>query len=116
MPTPRCRSLTPQANCSGYVPADRPAVPRTTMLPRHLRIRIVRSVAVLCPLLVLGFSPRGGQAADASPAAEWREYQRTVQPFFAKHCFECHADKQSGDVRLDLVTDENGLANNLPAL
>jgi hypothetical protein len=48
--------------------------------------------------------------------AEWREYQRAVQPFFAKHCFECHADKQSGDVRLDLVTDENALANNLPAL
>jgi hypothetical protein len=86
------------------------------MLSRHLWIRIVRSVAVLCPLLVLSFSSRGGQAADPSPAAEWREYQRTVQPFLAKYCFECHTDKQSGDVRLDLVTDEKALANNLPAL
>jgi hypothetical protein len=57
-----------------------------------------------------------GQAADAPPSAEWREYQRAVQPFLAKHCFACHADKERGDVRLDRFTDEAALAKGLPTI
>jgi hypothetical protein len=33
----------------------------------------------------------------------------TVRPFLAKYCFECHTDKQSGDVRLDQFQDDKGL-------
>src|SRR5437870_5819753 len=54
-----------------------------------------------------------GQVAHPNAAAEWREYQRAVQPFFAKHCFACHADKESGDVRLDRFTNEAALAKGL---
>jgi mono/diheme cytochrome c family protein len=70
--------------------------------------------AILGPCLVLGFAPRiAGQVAHSSAAADWREYQRAVQPFFAKHCFACHAEKESGDVRLDRFTDEAALAKGL---
>jgi hypothetical protein len=46
---------------------------------------------------------------------EWQAFQKTVQPFLAKHCFECHTDKQRGDVRLDQF-DEQSLAKSSPTL
>jgi mono/diheme cytochrome c family protein len=87
------------------------------MLPRYRWTRIAVAGAILGPVLVLCFASRGGgQAADTNPAAEWREYQQAVQPFFARHCFECHADKESGDVRLDRFNDEDALAKGLPTI
>jgi hypothetical protein len=68
-------------------------------------------------MLVVGVASRSvGQVAHADAAAEWREFQRTVQPFFAKHCLACHAEKESGDVRLDRFTDEAALAKGLPVV
>lgn len=71
------------------------------------------SIAVAGVILVCGFVSRGGGQVTDHSAAEWREYQRAVQPFFTKHCFACHAEKESGDVRLDRFTDEAALAKGL---
>jgi mono/diheme cytochrome c family protein len=98
-----------------HMPAARRAAARTTILPRDRSARIAVAVAVLGPALVVSLASRG-QAADTNPAAEWREYQRAIQPFFARHCFECHTEKESGDVRLDLFKDEKALANGLPTI
>src|SRR5262249_47961672 len=49
------------------------------------------------------------------PPTEWQAFQKTVQPFFARHCFDCHTDKQRGDVRLDRF-DEKALAKRSPTL
>lgn len=73
----------------------------------------VASLAMLGALVAAGESVR---AAEPVPAADWQAFQKTVRPFLAKHCFECHADKKSGGVRLDLLSDERTLAQGLPAL
>src|SRR3954451_22252028 len=44
-----------------------------------------------------------------SPATDRQSFQKTVQPFLARHCFDCHADKPRGDVRLGQF-DEKALA------
>src|SRR5436190_15480667 len=81
------------------------------------RARLAVAGAILGPCLVVCFASRGGgQVAHPNAAAEWREYQRAVQPFFSKHCFACHAEKESGDVRLDRFTDEAALAKGLPTV
>jgi mono/diheme cytochrome c family protein len=86
------------------------------MLPGFRWIRLAGAVALLGPILLVSVAVRGGQRSDTSSSGEWREYRQTVQPFFAKHCFECHTDKQSGEVRLDLFQDEKTLAKGLPTL
>src|SRR6476469_4594833 len=84
------------------------------MRPTDRKPRLVVTGAILGPCLVLCFVSAGdGQVAHPHAAADWREYQRAVQPFFAKHCFACHAEKESGDVRLDRFTDEAALAKGL---
>ncbi len=60
---------------------------------------------------------RGGEAVtDAAPADDWNAYRKTVQPFFAAHCFECHGDKQRGDVRLDSLRDAATLTKSVATL
>src|SRR5579871_6693764 len=81
------------------------------MRARHHWVIIAAAIAILCPFLVSRASPR-----DPVPASQWQTFQKTVQPFFAKHCFACHADKESGDVRLDQFSDESSLAKGLPTL
>src|SRR5262245_29316304 len=106
-----------QAGCSAHLPAARPAAPRTIMPPRLFWVRVAGAVAILWPFLVCGAASRGvGPPASTAPSAQWREYQRTVQPFFARHCFACHTDKKRGDVRLDLFQDEKALARGLLTL
>src|SRR5262245_45616687 len=84
------------------------------MRPANCRATVAVAGAILGPCLALCIAPRiDGQVAHPSAAADWREYQRAVQPFFAKHCFACHAEKESGDVRLDRFTDEAALAKGL---
>jgi mono/diheme cytochrome c family protein len=85
------------------------------MLPRRYKVRIATAVAGLGALLVSG-SPPHSIGQPAAPAADWQTFQKTVQPFLAKHCFECHTDKQSGDVRLDQFADEKALARRLPTV
>src|SRR5437870_4219027 len=103
MPSPRCRGLS--------------VAPRTTMLPRRFWVRVAGAVALLGAFLDWGAASRGaGPPAGTGPSAQWREYRRTVQPFFARHCFACHTDKKRGDVRLDLFHDEKALARGLPTI
>lgn len=51
-----------------------------------------------------------GQTPMSPPASDWPAYQKTVLPFLSRHCFECHTDKQSGDLRLDQFRDDKSLA------
>jgi hypothetical protein len=57
-----------------------------------------------------------GQAPAPKPESDWPAFQKTVLPFLTKHCFECHTDKKSGDVRLDQFQDDKGLAKGLATL
>jgi hypothetical protein len=75
---------------------------------------IATAVLGLGALLVCG-SPLLGGGPGTAPATDWQAFQKSVQPFLARHCFECHADKARGDVRLDRF-DEKALAQRAPAL
>jgi mono/diheme cytochrome c family protein len=86
------------------------------MLPRHVGLRIAGAGAILCPCLVLSLAALGGPSPGTGPTGQWKEYERTVHPFFAKHCFACHADKKRGGVRLDRFPDEKALAKGFPTL
>jgi hypothetical protein len=53
-------------------------------------------------------------AAEAKPvaaaASSWDEFHQKVQPFLAKHCFECHGDDNAeNNFRLDLIHDQASL-------
>src|SRR5262245_52304008 len=87
------------------------------MLSHHHGVRIATALAGLGALLVPG-SPRhpSGQGAQPAPATDWQAFQKTVQPFLTKHCFECHCDKESGGVRLDQFKDEKALAQRSPTV
>lgn len=64
-------------------------------------------------LLFLAAATLPAVAAPASPApssADWATFKSTVQPFFEKHCFECHdADTEKGEIRLDNFADDESL-------
>src|SRR6185369_198672 len=64
---------------------------------------------VSCSVLTLNMPVYGGPSLDDRSASDWQTFQKNVQPFFAKHCFECHGQKASGDVRLDQLTDQAAL-------
>jgi hypothetical protein len=51
-----------------------------------------------------------GQEPVSKRERDWPAFQEIVLPFLAKHCFECHTDKKSGDVRLDQFQDDPSLA------
>jgi hypothetical protein len=65
-------------------------------------------------------------AETSSPAATpatnvavptYAEFQKTVQPFLAAHCYECHGPNDTeGDVRLDTFKDDASLAKGVPTL
>jgi hypothetical protein len=57
-----------------------------------------------------------GQAPASAHEGDWPAFQKTVLPFLAKHCFECHTDKKSGDVRLDQFQDEKSLVKGVATL
>ena len=80
------------------------------MPSRVTYLRLAVAGAIVCPVLLSGLATRAGPNA----AAEWRAFQKTIQPFFAKHCYECHTDKQSGEVRLDFFQDAPALLKGLP--
>ena len=63
---------------------------------------MIENFRLLILLLILGSSfPLGMLRADDGA------FRETVQPFLAKHCFDCHGPtKQQGDRRFDgLATD-----------
>jgi hypothetical protein len=56
-------------------------------------------------------------AAVLKPATKWDEFHQTVQPFLAKHCYECHGDDNAENgFRLDLIRDEHSLAEGSSSL
>jgi hypothetical protein len=88
------------------------------MLPRRDWLRIAAAIAA-CSVVVAALfaSPSGGQSPVKTPPNDLEAFQKTVQPFLAKHCLECHGEKkQSGDVRLDLFQDATALAQGYPTL
>ncbi len=49
--------------------------------------------------------------------ADWKQFQKNVQPFLAKNCYECHGAKDSeNDFRLDVFTNSAALANGRKSL
>jgi hypothetical protein len=80
----------------------------------HAKAWIAAAVAGLGVLLLSG-SPLYSSGQDTVSATDWQAFQKTIQPFFAKHCFECHTDKKRGGVRLDQF-DEKALAQRSPTL
>ena len=77
-----------------------------------------RCAAFVLSSFVLALVAASGscQAPASKPASDWPAFQKTVLPFLAKHCFECHTDKKSGDVRLDQFQDDKGLGKGLAIL
>jgi hypothetical protein len=61
-------------------------------------------------------SVAAGQAPPPRAESDWPAFQKTVLPFLVRHCFECHAEKQSGDVRLDQFQDEQSLVKGAATL
>ncbi len=46
----------------------------------------------------------------AKPANPWEDFHRNVQPFLAKHCYECHGDENAENgFRLDVISDAASL-------
>src|ERR1041385_2986438 len=71
-------------------------------------------ILAIFALLVAVFRPYSLLAAENTPAAKaqsgsWGTFEKVVRPFFEKHCFECHDQTKSGDVRLDEFGDEKAL-------
>ena len=71
------------------------------MPSRHHGVRIVNGSRRSRCVARLGFPATRQRSTHSAPATDWQAFQKTVQPFLAKHCFDCHTDKQRGDVRLD---------------
>ena len=79
---------------------------------RQLRI----AAAILCCCVLTAPSRGNDPSQDPVPAVQWQAFRKTVQPFFAKHCLQCHAEKKRGGVRLDLFQDERSLVKGLATL
>ena len=48
-------------------------------------------------LLASAFAARGsGPSSATTPTGDWTAFQKTVQPFLAKHCFACHDQTERG--------------------
>jgi hypothetical protein len=76
-----------------------------------------RSTFILSGLALAAITANGvGQAPAPKAESDWPAFQKTVLPFLTKHCFECHTDKNSGDVRLDQFQDDKSLAKGLTTL
>src|SRR5262245_22045986 len=56
------------------------------------------------------------QAPVSAPAGDWPAFQKSVLPFLARHCFECHTEKKSGDVRLDQFRDDQSIGQGFATL
>ena len=76
------------------------------------------------PALAAPFSPATvtkNSPSTPAPAlmagGTYADFQKTVQPFLEKHCYDCHDDQDSeGNVRLDVLTTEDSLVKGIPTL
>jgi len=68
-------------------------------------------------VLGFAFAVNGvGQGPATKSAGDWPTFQKNVLPFLAKHCFDCHADKKSGGIRLDQFADDKSIVKSLATL
>jgi hypothetical protein len=80
------------------------------MMPCYRKMKI--ATAIFLSLFAAGSALRGGEAPrKAIPDSKWPAFEKTVRPFFAKHCLQCHAEKKRGGIRLDRFQDERALVN-----
>ncbi len=92
-------------------------------------MRVSLALGAVALVLLACSNPRVATTSPASPAASPRtpapktpaltyaEFQQTVQPFFAAHCYECHGPQDTeGEVRLDTFHDDASLARGIPTL
>src|SRR5438128_7671814 len=94
------------------------------MLRRWIYLRNAATAVVACSMLGFvwlwwkGDPPSETKEQPPAPQAvsAWATYQQTVQPFFAKHCLECHDETARGGVRLDAFADRATLVQGLPTL
>ena len=65
--------------------------------------------------LVLGMVWVSGVSGEeaARVQSDFPSFQKTVQPFLAKYCLECHDETASGDVRLDEWASEEALVKGM---
>ena len=85
------------------------------MPSRSSSLKLGLTLAVLCCCQDQNTHAADAPANAASPA-DWQSFHKTVQPFFAKHCYTCHTDKEKGEVRLDRFSDPAKLAKGLATL
>jgi hypothetical protein len=67
-------------------------------------------VGGLCALLA-ALSPTPIHAQSKLSVTDWQTFQKAVQPLLADYCFECHAEKAKGGVRLDQFTNDKSLSD-----
>lgn len=58
-------------------------------------------------ILVITLVPGGSWARAGEPDAPG--FERTVKPFFAAHCLDCHGEKQKADLDLRIYTDASSV-------
>jgi mono/diheme cytochrome c family protein len=84
---------------------------------------IVAIVAFSWPVLAFSVWPRSDaqttseQKFGGKATLRWAEFQKSVQPFFAKHCTSCHGAKGvESDAPLDAFLDDASLEKGMPLL
>ena len=69
------------------------------------------------PVAKLAAATEAKPAATAATGSSWDEFHQKVQPFLAKHCFECHGDDNAeNNFRLDLIHDQASLEDSSKTL
>jgi hypothetical protein len=94
-----------------------------------IRNRAVRCGFVFISAFAALLLPGAMSPADAAPTiakaktvapnsdADWKQFQKTVQPFLAKNCYECHGEVDAeNNFRVDIFTNSVALAKNRKAL
>ena len=63
------------------------------------RLKLIRYLSYLCPLLIIGTIPTGRSSAQSKAFAD---FARDIQPIFQARCNLCHGSEvQMGGLRLD---------------
>ena len=106
------------------IPMAPKATPTHQGKPWHRIVEALTLAACIVPLSFRTVS-ESAQTADKKPADKqkaattprWTEFQKTVQPFFAKHCTTCHSAKGiESDAPFDMFQDDASLDKSMALL
>src|ERR1022692_1099712 len=99
---------------------------RNASAPPSARRRMLFGAIVVVCVIAVSFWPSNAapdgkiapkQAVGAKTTQRWAEFQKTVQPFFAKHCISCHSEKGvESDAPFDTFRDDASLDKGMPLL